>query len=557
MRTGRVSSFTFACTTLAVTLSATTRTVSASVLPPPSFNTDAAFTERSGTTLPSMGPPSIVLTPPTPKPDIGILRLPITGMHTPPVPAVEGTTILPATTPNANLPTDADAEIPEESLHTPPGAGIRPLSPSTQASLKRPNYGQLSYRVHRQPSAQSDEYKPTPHPLRSAPSIRPQQRRQDSFYDSDADSTDAPSTERKDSTGRTHIARMRAFAAKAEYRNRRRQSQARVSEFATIDVVSSPVSTLNNDAEDDLASVQVGLGDGLGVAAIVSPENTEIDGSSENSSGSGSGSGSASGSKPKSKPSKGKSGSSSSSGSKSHGSKSTKVTWYSGKHLLDPACGGPSPNDHTLVAAVNRHSPFASCGDVLNIRSPTNGRSVTVRIVDWCDTCSSTEPWFDLTKGAFEKLGDLELGVIKGLQYERVRNTATASVKGRQRQRNHQRDVDAEVNADVPLDNSVDLHEQEERNFADDEATLSPRGRHEDLVNALLASDGVDVDDEPLSPSLLGGVLGILTGNADGSGKSANSKSTALIPAATPDVDEDGDADDEIDDCDEDDGGDD
>ncbi|KAE8220088.1 hypothetical protein CF319_g6332 [Tilletia indica] len=512
MRTARVSSFTFACTTLAVALSA-----SASVLTP-SFDHSSSIVERS--TMQDEMAPAIVLTPPTPTPDIGIFRLPVTGMHTDPVPYNDGTTS-----------TTDEEVIPEESLNTPPGAGVRPMSPEAQQEQYEKHHGSVAYRVQ---TVHKDGYRPTAHPLRGDPSIRDQQRRNAS------PSTNFEASERRDSSGRVHLARVRDFVAKAEYRNRRRSSQGsstnhavgssyrRPSEFASIEVVSSPDPVSNSKlAEADLAQVNVNLGGGLDVAAVVGSSTGEDDSSSSSStdksdssnSGKAKGKGhkegsngakhhgsSSSGSKSKANHNKNtdedddeddnnNKGSSSGSGSGSNPSgKLAKVTWYSGKHLLNPACGGPSPSDHALVAAVNRHSPFASCGDVLTFTSPSSGRSVTVRIVDWCDTCTAGEPWFDLTKGAFEKLADLELGVLKGLEFERVKDHA---VKQKQKMMNMERSGEEER----ILERGAVVKRMMEK--------VVRRTQHDDLKNSILGNDFA-----ASTGSSLFGVLDLLTGGS-------------------------------------------
>lgn len=85
-----------------------------------------------------------------------------------------------------------------------------------------------------------------------------------------------------------------------------------------------------------------------------------------------------------------------------------RITYYSGYMMDDPACGGSRPHDDDHVAAVRKDSQF-KCGDVVTLSH--NGNKVTVKIVDHCDTCTFGE-WFDLSKSAFKKLGELELGII-------------------------------------------------------------------------------------------------------------------------------------------------
>ena len=71
------------------------------------------------------------------------------------------------------------------------------------------------------------------------------------------------------------------------------------------------------------------------------------------------------------------------------------MTWYSGESLKNPACGGGTPGNNELVAAVLQHGGYAKCGDHITLKH--NGKSVTVKIVDYCASgCSGT--WFDVTQ---------------------------------------------------------------------------------------------------------------------------------------------------------------
>ncbi|KAK0547547.1 hypothetical protein OC846_004802 [Tilletia horrida] len=440
MKTARVSSFTFACTTLAVALSA-----GASNTPLLQVN---VFDQQ--TPSQQLEAPSIVLTPPTPRPDIGILRLPVTGMHTPPRPITVGTTIFH----NSN-----DTALNHTEPSPPPGAGIRPMAIEEPHQAEDHSDGSIisPRKVHKKPHRTI--YVPPPHPNRGPPN---QKHRRDG--DASAETT------RTDSSGKIHIARVRDFVAKAEFRNRKRSEGSRAKqalaamEFGSIDVVSSPSKV--HDADSDLERVDVGLGDGLNVGAIVMPSSSgsgeDLDSSSSGSKGDG-GKKSSHNKHPHSSKTKNKdesdsndvyddsSSSGSGSGSGSHSGSKAKITWYAGHQLLNPACGGPTPTDDSLIAAVNRHSPFASCGDVIKLRSPKNGRSVTVKVVDWCDTCSPNDPWFDLTKGAFEKIADLEIGVVKGLEFERVKS---GSSKSNERRDSHDSLVNSILGGDFGGDSS-------------------------------------------------------------------------------------------------------
>lgn len=89
--------------------------------------------------------------------------------------------------------------------------------------------------------------------------------------------------------------------------------------------------------------------------------------------------------------------------------KSSRITWYAGNSLSNPACGGSTPNDNSMIAAVKQGGRFG-CGNRLRINY--KGKSVTVRVVDYCQGCSNTA--IDLTKGAFKRLANLDVGVLHG-----------------------------------------------------------------------------------------------------------------------------------------------
>ncbi|PWN38335.1 uncharacterized protein FA14DRAFT_118260 [Meira miltonrushii] len=88
---------------------------------------------------------------------------------------------------------------------------------------------------------------------------------------------------------------------------------------------------------------------------------------------------------------------------------SSRITWYSGGSLDNPACGGPTPSNNAMIAAVQQGGRFG-CGD--HIRINYQGNSVKVKVIDYCEGCSSTA--IDLTKGAFSKLASLSTGELHG-----------------------------------------------------------------------------------------------------------------------------------------------
>lgn len=72
---------------------------------------------------------------------------------------------------------------------------------------------------------------------------------------------------------------------------------------------------------------------------------------------------------------------------KGKGKSGVRVTYYAGNQLNNPACGGPTPNDNDMVAAVVKDGGYGSCGDKMTLTS--GGKSVTVTIVDYCEGCPS------------------------------------------------------------------------------------------------------------------------------------------------------------------------
>ncbi|CCF54803.1 hypothetical protein NDA11_000892 [Ustilago hordei] len=95
-------------------------------------------------------------------------------------------------------------------------------------------------------------------------------------------------------------------------------------------------------------------------------------------------------------------------------SKWGKATWYGGNQLNDPACGGPTPNDNSMIAAVKKNGGYGKCGETVHLHY--QGKMVSVKIVDYCSSCG----WghFDLSRGAFKKLAAIDQGVIEGLHFK-------------------------------------------------------------------------------------------------------------------------------------------
>ncbi|GAB5590247.1 hypothetical protein Unana1_05147 [Umbelopsis nana] len=91
-------------------------------------------------------------------------------------------------------------------------------------------------------------------------------------------------------------------------------------------------------------------------------------------------------------------------------------TWYSGNDLKNAACydrnGLPpySATIHSMIGAMAMHK-FESCYKCMKITNKQNHKSVVVKIVDKCAGCVVGKA-IDLTPGAFQKLGNLNQGVL-------------------------------------------------------------------------------------------------------------------------------------------------
>ncbi|KAH8554138.1 RlpA-like double-psi beta-barrel-protein domain-containing protein-containing protein [Umbelopsis sp. PMI_123] len=91
-------------------------------------------------------------------------------------------------------------------------------------------------------------------------------------------------------------------------------------------------------------------------------------------------------------------------------------TWYSGNDLKNAACydrnGLPpySASIHSMIGAMAMHS-FESCYKCMKITNRSNKKSVVVKIVDKCAGCVVGKA-IDLTPGAFQKIGNLNTGVL-------------------------------------------------------------------------------------------------------------------------------------------------
>ncbi|KAH9452873.1 hypothetical protein MJO28_008210 [Puccinia striiformis f. sp. tritici] len=98
------------------------------------------------------------------------------------------------------------------------------------------------------------------------------------------------------------------------------------------------------------------------------------------------------------------------------------ITWYTGHDLLNPSCFADSdnwaPTDDSMVAAVTiEWDGKPKCGAFVRIQHHSNKeKHITVRVVDTCAGCPPGQPHLDLTKAAFDKLYDEDVGVVEGLK---------------------------------------------------------------------------------------------------------------------------------------------
>ncbi|KAH8917360.1 hypothetical protein BT69DRAFT_671685 [Atractiella rhizophila] len=100
----------------------------------------------------------------------------------------------------------------------------------------------------------------------------------------------------------------------------------------------------------------------------------------------------------------------------------SRITWYSGQNLRNPYCWQQSkwqPTDSSMIAAVTlgwKNGP--DCGTFITLTDPKSKKSVLVRVVDMCASCSG--PWADLSKSAFKKLFSLDVEQVDGLLMKKV-----------------------------------------------------------------------------------------------------------------------------------------
>ncbi|MBW0486221.1 hypothetical protein O181_025936 [Austropuccinia psidii MF-1] len=105
------------------------------------------------------------------------------------------------------------------------------------------------------------------------------------------------------------------------------------------------------------------------------------------------------------------------------------ITWYTGHDLLNPYCAQRSkwtPTDNSLVIAVTQvWSNRPQCGDFFELKvkgkhTGQTGVSVIARVVDLCGGCPPEVPHADLSKAAFTRLFNLDVGLASGLAMRKV-----------------------------------------------------------------------------------------------------------------------------------------
>ncbi|GAA5839191.1 hypothetical protein JCM5353_007216 [Sporobolomyces roseus] len=89
------------------------------------------------------------------------------------------------------------------------------------------------------------------------------------------------------------------------------------------------------------------------------------------------------------------------------------ITWYTGADLNLPSCAdksGWTPTDNSLISAVtiNWGDGKPACGTFLQLKTPSNNKSVIVRVVDSCQGCKKAH--VDLSIAAFKALFSLDVG---------------------------------------------------------------------------------------------------------------------------------------------------
>lgn len=98
----------------------------------------------------------------------------------------------------------------------------------------------------------------------------------------------------------------------------------------------------------------------------------------------------------------------------SSGYKSTSVSYYANKFSGKKTASGEIYR-HSKMTAANRTLPF---GTKVEITNPENSKKIIVTINDRGPFKSSRE--FDLSQGAFKKIGNLNSGILK-VKYKIIR----------------------------------------------------------------------------------------------------------------------------------------
>ncbi|KNZ45959.1 hypothetical protein VP01_766g2, partial [Puccinia sorghi] len=112
----------------------------------------------------------------------------------------------------------------------------------------------------------------------------------------------------------------------------------------------------------------------------------------------------------------------------------TKITWYTGHDLLNPYCAQKCMSSSQIfalrtssliIAVTQKWTLRPKCGDffelsVVDKHAGQIGKSVIARVVDLCGGCAPQVAHADLSKAAFTKLFNLDVGVVSGLAMRKV-----------------------------------------------------------------------------------------------------------------------------------------
>lgn len=115
----------------------------------------------------------------------------------------------------------------------------------------------------------------------------------------------------------------------------------------------------------------------------------------------------------------------------------TTITWYTGIDLHNPFCDRKSrwtPTDEALIVAVTeKWSLRPHCGEFMEISTTDapkgkENRKVVARVVDLCGGCKAEIAHADLSKAAFLKLYDLDVGLVTNREHHLLKTTTCMSL---------------------------------------------------------------------------------------------------------------------------------